>query len=774
MSRWPSLRRIVAGAALAAVQLTITTNASAQGYPCPMPGQTGSCTLQSAPLAPLDPLTQPKFVNELPQPIFYQPDTTTFPGFDYYEVQVAPVTQLQVAFPQPGAPAPAGAQWLGLVDPLSRAPLFTPLWGYGQVNNAAFPLNGLTTYPSMSFKATKGRPVKVKWINNTPDNHLFCPSPLDSNVPCAIDRTLMGTLVRPGESVNPYGGPQQPDNAVVIHLHGGEIPPDSDGLAELWIGNATTSAAYSQVGGLYYKPPTPLLDSLGQQVPGVSSNIDPPFIPPPVNGLAKDAAYPTANGPVTVPPSVYAPGQLIRPTGDSIFYNYPMVQEAATIWYHDHALGKTRINVVAGPAGYFYVTDPPKEARLRLPSAGDCTNAGILAGNCYDIPIALQDRSFNADGTINFPNGLGQAAPAGVVGWNPLTPGPNPTVHPQWVPEYFGDAAVVNGVAWPKITVEPRPYRFRILDGSNARCWTLDLVAQRPGLLGGPYFYQIGTDQGYTTIPVPLSTLTLCPGERSEVIIDFSRFAGQTINVVNTAGAPFPNGFKPQDPGSPFSQLAIPFRFQVTKPVNPAFPARAWLPLTTLAPVAPLPTAGAVRRQMVLNEVLDPVTLAPLRVQIDGKAFEEPVTETPKRGQVEVWTMINTTVDAHPMHLHLVKFQVLSRQRFDSARYITDSGLDTLATGGLFTKLPVAPYLLGRARGPNIDEVGAWKDTAKVWPGEILTVAARFDGKWADKPSTTNPALPYFEAVTSGPYVWHCHIVDHEDNEMMRPLLVVP
>ena len=765
--------------------------AAAQTYPCPMNGQAGTCTSPAAPLAPLDPALQPKFTNELPQPIFYVPDTTTFPGFDYYEIQMSPVTQLPVAFPQPpaGSPAaPAGSQWLGLVDPVSRQPLYTPVWGYSQVNNpGAYPLNGLSTYPSMSFKATRGRPVKVKWVNNAPDQHLFCPNPTDSNSPCAIDRTLMGTLVRPGESVNAFGGPMQPDNAMVIHLHGGEIPPDSDGMAELWIGNATTSAAYSAAGGAYYTAPTPLLDSLGNAVPGVTSNIDPPFVPPPGSAILPDASQALANFDPAGPGSTYAPGQLVRPTGNSIYYNYPMVQDAATIWYHDHALGKTRINVVAGPAGYFYVTEPAVEAPLvaagKLPNPGDCSNAGILAGNCYDIPIVLQDRSFNADGSINFPNGLGQAAPAGVVGWNPLTPGPNPTVHPQWVPEYFGDVAVVNGVAWPKLTVEPRPYRLRLLDGSNARCWRLDLRPSNNPATGvaqaSPPFVQIGTDQGYVAAPQSLNTVTLCPGERSDVVVDFSRLAvGTVVTMTNNAAAPFPNGITPQAAGSPYRQLARVMQFRVTKPVNPAFPVVAYVPPASLRPVAPLAAAGATVRELVLNEVLDPVTLAPLRVQIDGKSFEAPVTETPKRGTTEVWKIINTTVDAHPMHLHLVKFQVVSRQRFDVAKYKLATGVDTLATGGTLTKLPVAPYYMGRARPPDASEVGAWKDTAKALPGEVLTVIAKWDGSWQDQPAlvsgVVDPTVPYFEPVTAGPYVWHCHIVDHEDNEMMRPTLVVP
>ena len=193
---------------------------------------------------PLLPAGQPRFVHELPIPIDYVPDRTSFPGFDYYEVQMSPVTPVGVAFPQ--ARCPAGTQWLGILsNPVAPAvvgtPICTPVWGYSQTNNASYALNGASTYPSMNFRAHKGRPVKVKWTNNATDQHLLCPYPLDPTWPCAIDRTLMGVQ----GTVGPFGSAQQPDNAMVVHLHGGEIPPDSDGLAELWFGNANSAAAYA-------------------------------------------------------------------------------------------------------------------------------------------------------------------------------------------------------------------------------------------------------------------------------------------------------------------------------------------------------------------------------------------------------------------------------------------------------------------------------------------------------------------------------------------------
>jgi spore coat protein A, manganese oxidase len=799
------LRKLTASALLAAGVLFAPTQATAAplgpvAKPAPMP--VGGYAL-------IDPKTQPKFKYELPVPIFYTPDQNTFPGFDFYRIEVAPVEQLGVAFPQPpggAASVPAGYQWLGLVNPTTGQPLFTPLWGYSQLNGgliSAVAGHPVATYPSMSFRATKGRPVKVEWVNNAPDWHVLCPYPADPTQPCAIDRTIMGTQDIFDTTGTIKLGQQQPDNAIVIHLHGGEIPPDSDGFAELWVGNPNTM-----------NPSLPALTALAA---GIQTNLDPPFLLPPNHGIPADADYATQvlgfdlTSPAPAAAGNYQLGALRRPIGNSIFYNYPMVQDAATIWYHDHALGKTRVNVVAGPAGYFWIDDPAREATIGLPNTGDCSNAGILSGYCYDIPLVFQDRAFNDNGTINFPNGLGVTGigltPGTAVGADGVT-----LIHPQWVPEYFGDHAVVNGALWPKLKVEPRPYRFRFLDGSNARCYTFGLKV--PGSVTAPAFYPIGSDQGY--VPAPLSRMqkfTMCPGERYDVVIDFSQFAGKQVYVTNTAGAPFPAGPTPQDPlllGG-FPELATLMRFDVQKPLISAPPAsyalglpgapsgnfaRAWNPAAWNNTIAPLPTSGIdpvtgqpiVVRQKVLNEVLD-VNGTPQRVQIDGKAFEDLVTETPARGSVEVWKIVNTTVDAHPMHLHLVQFQVVSRQPFNVDAYKAAVGLPA---GVNTTGVDVANFVYGAPRGPDANETG-WKDTAKSYPGEVLTLVARWDGRWADCPAGTaqvpgsgvpvcNPAgtVPstapqaYFAPVTAGPYVWHCHIVDHEDNEMMRPSLVLP
>ncbi|HEU4384640.1 MAG TPA: hypothetical protein VFR85_14225, partial [Anaeromyxobacteraceae bacterium] len=434
----------------------------------------------------------PKFAYEVLNPLDYLPDTTTYPGAEYYEIGLHEGQGFQAIasaglFPDPTkvlkcgplgtavCPAvPAGMQWTGLLcnvvggctcPPMVNqtttfglaycpggkvplgAPLYTQIWGIGQINNgggpvtqvlqnwlgtcsgsgalcwAAGPLttlpacpvgqtcnklglfqpgtpsawsanNYVATWPSISIRGTKGTPVVVKWVNEFPNNHVFCPHPEAADWPCAIDRTFMGVKARidpavasllngvPADGVNQFGSPQQPDNSWVTHLHGGEIPPSTDGFAEKWFGNAVTAVMF---------------------------NSGPRYITPPFES------------PLTTP--------LRRPIGNSDTYAYPMVQEEALIWFHDHTLGKTHHNVIAGPAGFFPVTEPLKHGPV---AAGVCNTAGgktceytwldpitlprdFLTVPLYDLFFAIQDRSFNDDGSINFSNGLGQAPPPGIV-----------------------------------------------------------------------------------------------------------------------------------------------------------------------------------------------------------------------------------------------------------------------------------------------------------------------------------------------------------------------
>ncbi|MGE5108439.1 MAG: multicopper oxidase domain-containing protein [Sphingobacteriales bacterium] len=385
-------------------------------------------------------------------------------------------------------------------------------------------------------------------------------------------------------------------------------------------------------------------------------------------------------------------------------YTYSNDQDAATIWYHDHALGITRLNVYAGLAGFYVLTDDHEQqlqAEHKLPAAE------------YDMGLAIQDRMFTEDGQLFYPS-------------QPEEEGqPSPSI----LPEFFGNFILVNGKAWPVLEVEPRQYRFRILNGSDSRFYNLFLS-------GNNTFWQIGSDQGLLTSPVLLNQMLLGPGQRKEVIIDFSDSAllGQTIILRNNAHSPYPKG----QTASPKTSGQI-MAFRVNKSLNTTIPLSE-LPATFHPSVTPLVQSGPTRKLLLFETEDEYDRIKPMLGTVDGGAmdFGDPVTENVRLNDTEVWEFYNTTVDAHPVHLHLVKFQVISRQRFN--------GILDRETGKL-TNI----RLIGQSQVNNLDLDG-WKDTEVMLPGEVTRVIAKFD-------------LP-------GRYEWHCHILSHEDHDMMRPFEV--
>lgn len=381
-------------------------------------------------------------------------------------------------------------------------------------------------------------------------------------------------------------------------------------------------------------------------------------------------------------------------------YEYPNQQPPSTLWYHDHSLGITRLNVYAGLAGFYIIRDA-YENSLKLPSGA------------YEIPLVIQDRSFNDDGSLFYPT-QPAGAPAGI---------PNPSV----VPEFFGDTILVNGKVWPYLNVEPRKYRFRVLNGSNSRFYNMSLLSQQGA--AAPYWCQIGTDGGFLTKPVQLSDLLLSPAERADVIIDFSQLAGQVILLTNNASAPFPSG----DPVDPETTGQI-MQFRVSLPLSGQDTSK--IP-SRFSSVTPIPkTLANKTRSLTLMEHND--QYGRLMMMLDGKMWEDPVTETPKSNSTEIWQLINLTMDTHPIHLHLVEFQILDRQPFDMELF--------MSTGEIRYTGPAFP--------PAPNEAG-WKDTVRANPGEITRIIMRFTDY-------------------TGLYVWHCHILEHEDYDMMRPYRVIP
>jgi spore coat protein A len=393
--------------------------------------------------------------------------------------------------------------------------------------------------------------------------------------------------------------------------------------------------------------------------------------------------------------------------------SYPNCQASATLWYHDHALGITRLNVYAGLAGFYLIRDQTEKA-LNLPR------------DEFEIPLMLQDRLFHRDGSLYYPK---------VVN--------GPKEHPIWIQEFYGDLNCVNGKVTPFLEVEPRKYRFRILNAANSRFYHLRLFNSDAGgevidqSFEVPSFDQIGTDGGLLPVPLELRYLLMAPGERFDVIIDFSGYEGKFLSLINDAPAPYTMG------GQFLAEEVM--LFKVIKPLSGK---DTCVVPDVLMPFEPLnPTYATRERLLLVSEKERPSDGYVITGLLGNARWHEPITEDPKAGSTEIWSFVNITSDVHPLHVHLVQFQVLNRQAFDVPTYQQTGKL-------VFTGKPMAP---------ESNERPARKDTVKSYPGYVTRIIMRFD-------------LPHGAPVTPGQelvYVWHCHILEHEDNEMMRPYKVI-
>ncbi|CAA6665390.1 unnamed protein product [Spirodela intermedia] len=385
-------------------------------------------------------------------------------------------------------------------------------------------------------------------------------------------------------------------------------------------------------------------------------------------------------------------------------YTYPNVQHPGNLLYHDHALGLTRINLLAGLLGAYVIRNPKVEHPFGLPS-----------GDLYDRHLILADRSFNADGSI-YMNKTGN----------------NPSIHPQWQPEYFGDAIVVNGKAWPYLKVRRRKYRFRITNVSNARHFLLALSNGLP-------FIVVGSDSSYLSAPVRTATILLAPAEGFDVVIDFSKATAGEAELTNSA--PYPRVMKfIIAAGNATDESRIP---------------------TNLASYSAAKTSDAsVKRYITLYEYMS-ATDGPTHLYINGKRFTDPVTEKPKAGSTEVWEVINLTADHHPLHIHLAVFQAIK------AREIVD--LETFKNCMTQFKDAVKCNISSHATGKILNipaHEKTWKNVVKIEPGHMTTIVVKFRLVDTDEPYP-------FDATAQPGYVYHCHILDHEDNEMIRPMNLV-
>ncbi|KYF62425.1 bilirubin oxidase [Sorangium cellulosum] len=552
---------------------------------------------------------------------------------------------------------------------LRRGP--TKVWGYGSIHDPES-----FSYPGFTIEATWRRPVRVKWINDLKDPvtgrflpHLLTVDPTLhwANPPGGVEGRDMRPVFTGECPPDPYRGPVP----IVTHLHGAAgVRQESDGYPEAWYlpaarrlprDYATTGTFYD-----YYKHTSPL-------------------------------------------------GHLWTP-GAAVF-EYPNDQRATALWCHDHTLGMTRLNVYAGPAAFYLLRGGPDDLPRGVlpgpaPRPGDRPDAKV-----YEIPLVIQDRSFNHDGSLFYPRSRGLPPELAALYI------PTGDISPYWVPEFFGDVMVVNGRAWPYLEVEPRRYRFRILNGSGSRFLILQMENGLP-------FWQIGSDGGFLPAPVKRDTLLLAPAERADVIVDFSGIGAGTKFVLLNLGpdAPFPGDLMAANRATTGEVM----QFRVVKAMSrdTSIPPH-WLSLPRLDPLG---EARAVRR-LSLNEENSAVrdTVGP-RAALLGtlsdsgsavhKHWDDLVTENPATGATEIWELHNFTMDAHPIHVHDVQFQVVERESFNGAR-----------------------------RGPDPGEEG-FKDTVIAYPDEITRFKVRFD--------------------RPGRFVWHCHILEHEDNEMMRPYQIGP
>ncbi len=640
----------------------------------------------------LDPTSIPQFITELVRPpampmkgVINDMDGTPV---DYYEIGVRQFDQ-QI-----------------LPSPLPK----TTIWSYGPANNPEGDLSNYN-YPAFTIEAQVEKPVRVRWVNqlyktvdlaNGGTMKAYLPHilPVDPTLHWANPPGPADTRPTFDATPGPYLGPVP----IVTHVHGAHTGDESDGYTEAWFLPAADNIPASYVKqGTWYQRFKDKFES--------------------AHGTGPTAAW----------------------SEDSAVFQYPNTQRASTIWYHDHALGMTRLNVVAGPAGFYL---------LRGGEDGEPLT-GELPSGAFEIPVALQDRSFNLDIAND-------QAPLFMPDSRKFFDGfdgpyvPSSDVSPIWNPEFFGNTILANGNTWPKCSVERRRYRFRLLNGCTARTFNLKLAASVDSGLVRPLapdpdvkFWVIGSDGGFLSDEaVELDELLMMPAERLDVIIDFSKAPGGVTEMylVNEGpDEPFSGGVPDVDYAvSDPATTGLVMRFDLSPASNVDDSADPSVPGDLVLPPRPdLPAVPDRVRQLSLNEDdlkvlkdvgptearLGPVNWVggmPMGMPMD---WMMPVTETVTIGDTEVWEIFNFTMDAHPIHLHEVMFEVVDREVFD----------------------PMSPDV-GSVRQPEAWETGT-KDTVICYPGEITRIKARFD--------------------LAGRYVWHCHIVDHEDNEMMRPYDVV-
>ena len=631
--------------------------------------------------------------------------------------------------------------WAAFAQTVPLQKFVQPLRGLGGPTGIPLATPNRTTYPGLDYYQIALRefqdqlhpdllPTRLWGYGDAapgaPFRHLGGVIAAERGVPVRINvvNALPSAHILPVDQSIPGAEAGQPQNRAAIHLHGGFVPWASDG------------------GPFHWSTPE------GLRGPSV---ID--WLP------TNDRLAPANND-----------------------HYYPNDQSARLMWYHDHAIGITRLNAYAGLASGYVLRDA---AELGLIAAGAIPSR--------EIPLIFQDKIFDTDGSLWYPRVYDQQ----FFAYLPPAGAP-PLPVPSTGAEFWGDTMLVNGTAYPFVEVEPRRYRLRLLNACNTRFLSLRLVyakgpvfpdsAEPNPNLPGPAFQQIGTEGGFLPAPVIVGVdrntlpLILSPAERADVIVDFGKVApGDILILYNDAPVPFPGGTPLADFYPANNRLATPppsgfgpntrTLLQVRVIPRTGSPEGKPVKLRLPAPDPPLlvplgvmtPPAGAVVRDLTLNEAIDQYgrlsqllgTSAPTAPGAFGRSYESAPTETPAIDAVEVWRIFNLTADAHPIHFHLVNVQVLSRQAFKAAQF---NGTP------VFTAAPIPP-------DPN--ELG-WKETVRMNPGECTTVVMQFKlpvvNDWRNPGGTIE--VPPSPRTGGHEYVWHCHILEHEEHDMMRPLIV--
>ena len=659
--------------------------------------------LQRAFAAPLmlglsDPALQPKFENAVPDALM--------PAFKYvpdkkgrYKIEIGP-----------------SVQQTGLVDG-GGIKLNTPVWGYGDKNDQWY------TWPGRTFE------VKSVSAGGLPETEVYWENRL-TGIPqhlLPIDTSLHWCYSLHGYTKYSIANTGVP---IITHLHGGHSDYQFDGNPEF-----------------FYSPP----------------------------GKNKK--------------SVVGPQWEFVPGGFTTKFRYDNDIHAGNLWYHDHALGITRMNVYAGLAGFYFVRDEF--------DTGAADNPLGLPAWPYEKAYAIQDRMFRDTGELFYSAYPGDPFYSDFI----ETPLPDPPFingGPTALAEFFGDHMVVNGKIWPKEDVEPRNYRLHLLNGTDSRFMVVRFrIAANPDsqdLVGASAplpFYVIGSDQGLASAATMTDTLVFEPGSRYDIVFDFTNFQGQRIIMENIGGdAPFGGDFGGAlDPDDffPDRQTDRIMAFDVANVLNVSdsfVPAEIGSYGGNTNPVARVRKVALFegmdefgRLQPLLgtaepaSDHLDnpinwpntaPYINAGLVGPINGSvAWHSPTTENPALGDTEIWEIYNATGDAHPVHLHLVNFQVgtgdvetygVTRQEFTAE--VVDQPV-VQHNGLLGQGFRLENIVLGDPAPAGSEYVeNTPKDMVTALPDQVTRIKMTFD-----KP---------------GRYVWHCHILSHEDHEMMRVMHVGP